>query len=75
MKEFWVEIIRRETSIERNIVCVEANSAEEAKARVYGHYMEGDGLLSDAEQNTEQHNKHLGVDETEVIDIGEAEEA
>lgn len=75
MKEFWVEIIRRETSIERNIVCVEANSTEEAKARVRAHYIDGDDVLSYEEEGTEQHSKHLGVDGSEVIDIGEAEEA
>jgi hypothetical protein len=75
MKEYWVEIIRKETSFERNVVCVGAASAEEAKARVRAHYIDGDDVLSRDEEYTEQHSKHLGVDETEVIDIGEAEEA
>ena len=75
MNEYWVEIIRRETSIERNIVCVEANSTEEAKARARAHYIDGDDVLSYEEEGTEQHSKHLGMDSSEVIEIGEAEEA
>jgi hypothetical protein len=75
MKEYWVEIIRRETSFERNVVLVEATSAEDARSRVRAHYIDGAGVLSDAEERSEQHSKHLGVDGSEVIDIGEAEEA
>jgi hypothetical protein len=76
MKEYWVEIIRKETSFERNVVCVEAESAEDARSRVREHYMgEGDGVLTYEEECTEQHSKHLGVDCSEVIDIGEAEES
>jgi hypothetical protein len=75
MKEYWVQIIRKETSFERNVVCVEAESALHAKDRVRAHYIDGDGVLTYEEECTEQHSKHLGVDGSEVIDIGEAEEA
>jgi len=75
MKEYWVEVIRKETSFERNVVCIKASSADEAKARAREHYIEGEDILSYKEECTEQHSKHLGVDESEVVDIGEAEEA
>ena len=75
MKKYWVDVIRRETSIERNVVLVEASSAEDARSRVRAHYIDGAGVLSYEEEGTEQHSKHLGVDGSEVIDIGEAEEA
>ena len=75
MKDYWVEVIRKETSFERNVVCVKAESADEAKARVWAHYIDGDDVLTREEEYTEQHSKHLGVDESEVIDIGEAEES
>lgn len=75
MKEFWVEIIRKETSFERNVVWVNADSAEDAKRRVREHYMDGANVLTYQEECTEQHGKHLGVDDSEVIDIGEATEA
>jgi hypothetical protein len=75
MKDYWVQIIRRETSFERSIVCVKASSPEEAQARVSEHYIDGIGVLSREEECTEQHSKHLGVDESEVVDIGEVEEA
>jgi hypothetical protein len=75
MAEYWVEIIRRETSFERNVVCIKASSADEAKARAREHYIDGCHILSYEEEGTEQHSKHLGIDGSEVIDIGEAEEA
>jgi hypothetical protein len=76
MKEFWVEIIRKETSFERCMVCVNADSAEEAKQRVREHYMaEGDGVLTYEEECTEQHQKHLGIDGSEIVEIGEVSEA
>lgn len=75
MKEFWVEIIRKETSFERNVVVVNADSAEDARSRVREHYIDGAGTLTYEEECTEQHSKHLGVDDSEVIDIGEATEA
>jgi hypothetical protein len=75
MNEYWVQIIRRETSIERNVVCIKASSADEAKARAREHYIEGCDILSYEEEGTEQHSKHLGMDGSEVIDIGEVEEA
>ena len=49
MKEYWVDIIRRETSFERNVVLVKASSAEVAKARVRAHYMDGEGVQTDGE--------------------------
>lgn len=75
MKEFWVEIIRKETSFESNVVLVNADSAEDAKRRVREHYIDGDDVLTYEEEGTEQHAKHLGVDDSEVIEIGEATEA
>lgn len=75
MKEFWVEIMRKETSFELCVVAVNADSAEDARQRAREHYIDGAGTLTYEEECTEQHSKHLGVDDSEVIDIGEATEA
>ena len=72
---YWVEIIRREVNYERYEVCVEAESAEEARERVLEHYMGVGGVLDCDEEGTEQHMKHLDVVESEVVEIGGAEEA
>jgi NH3-dependent NAD+ synthetase len=74
-KQFWVDIIRREESFERYCVLVSGDSAEDAQRRVREHYMDGAGTLSQDEEHTELHSKSLGVEGSEVIDIGEAEEA
>lgn len=75
MTEYWVEIIRREVSFERNTVCVEAESEEEARERVREHFMGAGGVLTFSEEMSEQHMKHLCVDESQVVEVGEAEEA
>ena len=75
MKEFWVDIIRREVTFERNCVCVEAESAEQARERVWEHYLGEGGVLTDGEEMSEQHSKHLETDESIVVIIGDAEEA
>jgi hypothetical protein len=72
---YWVEIIRREVNYERYEVCVEAESAEEARERVLEHYMGVGGVLDCDEEGTEQHMKHLDVADSEVVEIGGAEEA
>jgi hypothetical protein len=72
--EYWVDIIRREISYERNCVCVEAESEEHARERVREHYMgDGDGVLTYEEEMSEQHSKHLEIDESIVVEIGDAE--
>ena len=76
MKEYWVDIVRREVTFERNCVCVEAESADHARERVWEHYLgEGDGVLTYEEEGTEQHSKHLETDESIVVFVGDAEEA
>lgn len=75
MKQYWVDIIRREESFERYCVLVSGDSAEDAQRRVREHYMDGAETLSRDEEYTELHSKSLGVEGSEVIDIGEAEEA
>jgi hypothetical protein len=75
MKQFWVDFVRREVRFERYVVCVDADSAEGAKEKVREHYMGQGYVLTQREENTEQHSKSLDVDEIDVIDIGEAEEA
>jgi len=75
MKQYWVDIIRREESYERYCVLVTGESAEDAQRRVREHYMDGAATLSQDEEHTELHSKSLGVEGSEVIDIGEAEEA
>ena len=72
---YWVEIIRREVNYERYEVCVEAESAEQARDRVREHYMGVGGVLDCHEEGTEQHMKHLDVADSEVVEIGEAVEA
>jgi hypothetical protein len=73
--EYWVDIIRREVNYERYEVCVEADSAEAARERVLEHYMGVGDVLTHSEECTEQHMKHLDVAESEVVEIGDAEEA
>jgi hypothetical protein len=73
MKEYWVDIIRREVTFERNCVCVEAESAEQARERVWEHYLGKGDVLTDGEEMSEQHSKHLDVDESVVVFIGDAE--
>ena len=76
MKEFWVDIVRREVTFERNCILVKAESAEHAQERVSEHYLgEGDGVLTYEEESTEQHSKHLETDESIVVFVGDAEEA
>jgi hypothetical protein len=76
MKEYWVDIVRREVTFERYSVCVEAESAEHAQDRVREHYMgDGDGVLTYEEECTEDHAKHLDTEESIVVEIGDAEEA
>ena len=74
MKEYWVEIIRKETSFERYSVWVEAESEDDARDRVEQHYIEGEDNLTTQEENTEQHIKHLGMDSSEVTAIGDVTE-
>jgi hypothetical protein len=74
MKEYWVDIVRREVTFERYSVCVEAESADHARERVHEHYLgEGDGVLTYEEECTEDHAKHLETDESIVVSIGDAE--
>jgi len=75
MKEYWVDIIRREVSFERYNVCVEAESEEHAIERVHEHYLGKGDVLTDDEECTEDHAKHLDIDESQVVFIGDAEEA
>ncbi len=75
MKQFWVDIIRREESYERYCVLVSGESAEDAQQRVREHYIDGAGTLSQDEEYTEEHSKSLGVEGSEVVDIGKAQEA
>ena len=72
---YWVEIIRREVNYERYAVCVEADSPEQAADRVREHYM-GDGdVLTDDEESSECHEKHVDILESEVVGIGDVQEA
>ena len=73
MKEFWVDIIRREVTFERNCILVEAESAEHAQERVSEHYLGKGDVLTYREEMSEQHSKHLETDESEVVAIGDAE--
>ena len=75
MKEYWVDIIRREVTFERNCVCVEAESEDHARERVWEHYLGEGDVLTDGEEMSEQHGKHLETDESIVVSIGDAEEA
>ena len=75
MKEYWVDIIRREISYERNCILVEAESAEAAMERVSEHFFGKGDVLTDGEEMSEQHSKHLQIDESVVVEIGDAEEA
>ncbi len=75
MKEYWVDIVRREVTFERNCVCVEAESAEHAQERVSEHYLGKGDVLTYGEEMSEQHSKHLETDESIVVAIGDAEEA
>ena len=73
-KQYWLDIIRREESYERYCVLVSGESAEDAKRRVREHYIDGAGTLSQDEEYTEGHSKSLGVEGSEVVDIGDAQE-
>ncbi len=73
--EYWVDIIRREVNYERYNVCVEADSAEAAQDRVREHYLGKGDVLTYEEECTEDHSKHLDIAESEVVEIGDAEEA
>jgi hypothetical protein len=75
MKEFWVDIIRREISYERNCILVEAESEEAAQERVRDHFLGKGDVLTCGEEMSEQHSKHLQIDESVVVEIGDAEEA
>ena len=75
MKEYWVDIIRREISYERYSVCVEAESAEAAQERVHEHYLGKGDVLTCGEEMSEQHSKHLETDESIVVFVGDVEEA
>ena len=74
MKQYWVDIIRREVSYERYSVWVEAESEDDARDRVEQHYIEGEDNLTTQEENTEQHSKSLGMDSSEVTAIGDVTE-
>ena len=73
--EYWVDIIRREVTFERYNVCVTADSSDQARERVLEHYMGVGNVLPHSEECTEQHMKHLDVADSEVVEIGDAEEA
>jgi hypothetical protein len=73
MKEYWVDIVRREVTFERNCVCVEAESEEHAIERVREHFLGKGDVLTDGEEMSEQHSKHLETDESIVVAIGDAE--
>ena len=73
--EYWVDIIRREVTFERYNVCVTADSSDQARERVLEHYMGVGNVLTHSEECTEQHMKHLDVADSEVVEIGDAEEA
>jgi len=71
--EYWVDIVRREVSFERYNVCVEAESEQHAIERVHEHYLGKGDVLTYSEECTEDHSKHLEIDENEVVAIGDAE--
>ena len=71
--EYWVDIVRREVSFERYNVCVEAESEQHAQERVSEHYLGKGDVLTYEEECTEDHSKHLEIDENEVVAIGDAE--
>jgi len=73
MKEYWVDIVRREVTFERNCILVEAESAEQAIERVREHYLGKGDVLTCGEEMSEQHSKHLETDESIVVAIGDAE--
>ena len=73
--EYWVDIVRREVTFERYNVCVTADSSDQARERVLEHYMGVGNVLTHSEECTEQHMKHLDVADSEVVEIGDAEEA
>lgn len=73
MKEYWVDIIRREVSYERYSVCVEAESADHARERVSEHYLGKGDVLTHGEECTEDHAKHLELADSDVVEIGDAE--
>ena len=75
MKEYWVDIVRREVSFERNCILVEAESEEYARERVREHFLGKGDVLTCGEEMSEQHSKHLEIDESQVVFIGDAEEA
>jgi hypothetical protein len=75
MKEYWVDIVRREVTFERNCILVEAESEEHAIERVHEHYLGKGDVLTCGEEMSEQHSKHLETDESIVVAIGDAEEA
>lgn len=76
MGKYWVEIVREETEFHRYTVLVEGESAEDARSRVAEHYLgDGDGVLTYEEEGSEHHSKSLGVEESRVVSVGEAEAA
>lgn len=75
MKEYWVDIVRREVTFERNCILVEAESAEAAQERVHEHYLGKGDVLTYGEEMSEQHSKHLETEESIVVFIGDVEEA
>jgi hypothetical protein len=75
MKQYWVDVVRKETEFNRYSTWVEAESAEGARAKVREHYMEGGDTLTKEEQDSHQFMKALGIDSSEVVEIGNATEA
>lgn len=69
MGTFSVAFIRKEISYERYYVDVEASSDAEALDRVRRHYMEGEDVLSEAEESTEYHSKCVDCDGGDVVEI------
>ena len=75
MTQYWVDVVRRETEYNRYSTWVEAESAEQARAKVREYYMEGGDTLTREERDSHQFSKALGVDSSEVVEIGSATEA
>jgi transcription elongation factor Elf1 len=71
---YWVDIIREETEINVYSVWIDAESAEQAKERVREHYMGEGDVLTYGEAASEQHSRHLGVEESRVVSIGDVTE-
>jgi hypothetical protein len=69
MAIYDVAIVRREVTLERYYITVEADSEEHAMARVHGAYL-GDGEpLTDNEDASMTYSKCLGCDESEVVEV------